>query len=373
MNKINYDEHWHFIKNIGFPQVKIHPSIDHFDFRKPGRRILVIGPMGSGKTEFSSRIWRDSMVLGKKSSVITEKTSSGIADRRNVFFVRAKLDSKRFREYPEDVLAYRGGYENCNDRIAVAENSFDLEKIIAQNPECGTWIIDETTFYDERIAYLVKKEAEEKGLIFIFPTLILNFRKDIFNTTAQLLLEISTDVVQLTAYCEHCDCMADSFYTYRYYNVDGVECPALYFDPLIVIGGDTEKIGPREPNYCTRCDEHHYLSGKEYTYMILKPLGQKACNGDPEPLMKELFTIKNDLKKSMLFDNFYKKYVDDLAGAELNMNALKVDFIAEKALIYLFSEHNLIPTNLLLDIVNKLELDLEYMRASLKEKNFSLD
>ena len=54
----------------------------------------------------------------------------------------------------------------------------------------------------------------------------------------------------------------------------GVECPALYFDPLIIIGGDTTKENGREPNYCTRCDDHHYLPGKEYSYFTLKPLGE---------------------------------------------------------------------------------------------------
>ena len=234
---INNNENWSFMKSLGFPQVKIHHSFDHFDFSKPGRRIIVIGPMGSGKTEYSSRVWRDSRVIGEKSQAVAEMTTTGKADRRNVFFIRSHLDTKRFPDYPEDALAYRGGYEKCGKRIAVINNSFDLEKHIASNPECGTWIIDEATFYDERLAYVIKRESEDRGLVFIFPTLILNFRKDIFNSTAQLLLENATDVFPLTAYCEHEDCMLDSFYTYRFYTINGNECPALYFDPLIVIGG----------------------------------------------------------------------------------------------------------------------------------------
>jgi len=222
-------------------------------------------------------------------------------------------------------------------------------------------------FYDERIAYVIKKESEEKGLVFIFPTLILNFRKDIFNSTARFLLEMSTDVFQLTAYCEHEECMADAFYTYRYYKIDNNECPALYFDPLIVIGGDREKTGSLEPNYCTRCDEHHYLPGKEYTYLILKPLGQKANSGDSAPLVQELSAIRDDVKKSLLFNHFYKKYIDEIEGSEINMNSLRVDFIAEKALMYLFAEQNLITENLLLDISGNLELDLSYMKSCLSD------
>ena len=112
---------------------------------------------------------------------------------------------------------------------------------------------------------------------------MLNFRREIFNTTARLLLDTATDVFPLTAYCEHPECLQDSFYTYRYYTVDGRECPALYFDPLLVIGGDREINDPREPNYCTRCDDHHYLPGKEYTFLFLKPLGEQASRGEPRP------------------------------------------------------------------------------------------
>ena len=179
---INSNENLNFMKSLGFPQIKIHHSFNHFDFSKPGRKIIVIGPMGSGKTEYSSRVWRDSLVIGKKSGIVAGRTTSGKADRRNVFFIRSFLDITRFPDYPEDALAYRGGYERCGNKTAVIKNSFDLEKHISENPDCGTWIIDEATFYDERLAYVIRKEADERGLVFIFPTLILNFRKDIFNS-----------------------------------------------------------------------------------------------------------------------------------------------------------------------------------------------
>ncbi|MBN2049620.1 MAG: thymidine kinase, partial [Spirochaetales bacterium] len=243
-----------FLKSLGFPEVRLHHALGHFDFSRPSRRILVIGPMGSGKTEYSARVWRDSRVALKKSAQVAAATSDHGADRRKVFFIRSLLDRQRFSDYPEDALAYRGGYERCGEHIACIRDSFELEKVLSRHGDVGTWIIDEASFYDERLAYVVRSESERRGLTFIFPTLILNFRRDIFNFTARFLLDTATDVFPLTAYCEHADCLKDSFYTYRYYLLDGKECPALYFDPLIIIGGDEEKEDPREPNYCTRCD-----------------------------------------------------------------------------------------------------------------------
>ena len=54
------------LKSLGFPDLRFHSAFNHFDFRRRGRRILVIGPMGSGKTEYSARVWRDSRLLRKK-------------------------------------------------------------------------------------------------------------------------------------------------------------------------------------------------------------------------------------------------------------------------------------------------------------------
>ena len=107
-----------FLLSLGFPGIKVHRSFDHFDFTKPGRRILVIGPMGSGKTEYSARVWRDSRVALKKSSVVAARTTTAGADRRIMHFVRFGIDKDRFNDYPDDALPYRGGYERCGDSIS---------------------------------------------------------------------------------------------------------------------------------------------------------------------------------------------------------------------------------------------------------------
>ena len=356
-----------FLKSFGFPDVKIHHPINHFDFTRGNRKILVIGPMGSGKTEFAARVFRDSKIVIKKSDKVKEVTSLNSADRRNVFFVRSKLDHKRFKQYPENAIVYRGGYEIAENRIASINDSFELEKLFEDYPEVGTWIIDETGFYDERIAYVIKNHSSKTGANFIFPMLILNFRKDIFNRTTQFIMEQATDVFPLTAYCEHPDCIRDSYYTYRYYNVNGVECPALYFDPLIIVGGDTVKSDPKFPNYSTRCEKHHYLPGKEYTFLILKPLGEMAYIGNIQPLLKELKAIKENINKSELYNHFLEKYVKREESNPIMMNALRVSCIAEKALIYLYSEENIISHGQLTWLAREINADMEYIEERLAE------
>lgn len=362
-----------FLLSLGFPSIRVHRSFDHFDFTKPGRRILVIGPMGSGKTEYSARVWRDSRVALKKSSAVAARTTTAGADRRIMHFVRFGIDKDRFADYPDDALPYRGGYERCGKSISAAVDSFGLETIVAEHPEAGTWILDEASFYDERVAYLIRNESDARGLVFILPTLVLNFRKEIFNQAARLLLENATDVFPLTAYCEHQDCIADSLYTYRYYLVDGKECPALYFDPLIIIGGDRLKDDPREPNYCTRCDEHHYLPGKEYTFFTLKPLGESASRGDIKPLLAELAAIAGDIERSRLHASLKRLYLDGPRPRPENLAALAVPCIAEKALCYLYAEQNLLSADQLRRIVSDLGLDRDYIRKRLSDNRRPLD
>jgi thymidine kinase len=356
-----------FLKSLGFPDVRVHHSFNHFDFTRPGRRILVIGSMGSGKTEFSARVWRDAEVALRKTGDAARRTATGAADLRVVFFIRSALDMQRFPHYPKDALPYRGGFVQCGKNIAEITDSFDLERVIEANPRAGTWVIDEAAFYEERLAYVVERASRSRGLTFIFPSLILNFRREIFNTTARLLLDTATDVFPLTAYCEHPECIADSFYTYRSYQVDGRECPALYFDPLIVIGGDREASDPREPNYSTRCDYHHQLPGKEYCFLILKPLGEQALKGDPVPLRREMEKLQGDVRGSRLHAHFRELYEEAGDRGEIMMNALRVPCIAEKALLFLFAEQNLLPRESFVGLARDLRLDTDYLHRRLSD------
>ncbi len=366
MASIDQPSNEDFLKSLGFPTLEVHQTFSHFDFTRPGRRVLLIGPMGSGKTEFAAKVWRDANIAKRKSNQVKAITSTGEVDRRNVFFIRSQIDGARFTDYPEDAMAYRSGYIQCGSNIARIRDSFDFEKVLEDNPTVGTYIIDEASFFDERLAYVVRNASLQKGIMFIFPTLILNFRRDIFNSTARLMLEIATDVIPLTAYCEHDDCLRDAFYTYRYYTVDGLECPALYFDPLIVVGGDSAKTGSESPNYASRCDEHHFLPGKEYTFFSLKPMAEDANKGSIRALRTEIENLKYHMKRSQLYKNLASRYKGD-PNEEVYMNSLKPDYIAEKALMYLFNEQNLVSEDMLVRIVNELNLNREYMERVLTD------
>lgn len=355
-----------FLKSLGFPTLTVHDTFQHFDFTLPGRRVLLIGPMGSGKTEYAARVWRDAQVARGKGDAVASSTSTGLRDRRNVFFIRTVIDGARFTDYPDDALAYRSGYVRCGENIARVRDSFDFEQVLKDNPTVGTFIIDEASFFDERLAYVARNWALSEGCMFVFPTLVLNFRREFFNSTARLMLDIATDVLPLTAYCEEKSCLSSAFYTYRYYLVDGKECPALYFDPLIVVGGDRVKEGGIEPNYASRCDKHHYLPGKEYTFFTLKPLGLDAGKGEPEGLIKELDALKNNVESSLLYESLSRRYDGD-PNCETYLNSLLPSYIAEKALAFLFSEQNLISEVLLRRIVDELELDKDYLGKTLKE------
>ena len=92
----NDEQTKNFLKSLGFPYLKIHHAINHYDFTKGDRKILIIGPMGSGKTEFSARIYRDSLIALKKSEKLRGLTMAGKADHRNIFYIRSKIDKKRF-------------------------------------------------------------------------------------------------------------------------------------------------------------------------------------------------------------------------------------------------------------------------------------
>jgi thymidine kinase len=133
------------------------------------------------------------------------------------------------------------------------------------------------------------------------------------------------------------------------------------------VGGDRLTDNPKLPNYSTRCDHHHYLPGKEYTFMILKPLAELAYGGNVKPLLEELKRLKNQIERSELYDHFNKKFIKSESPRPIMMNALKVSCIAEKALIYLFAEENIISAGQIQYLAREIKGDMGYINERLVE------
>jgi len=68
----------------------------------------------------------------------------------------------------------------------------------------------------------------------------------------------------------------------------------------------------------------------------------------------------------MLYQNFCERYKGK-QDEQIFFNALKPQNIAEKALIFLFCEQNLVPEELLLRLVSKLDLDTTYLSKVLAD------
>ncbi|UPA12433.1 thymidine kinase [Borrelia venezuelensis] len=344
-------------------------SISHFDFKANLNLMLIIGPMGSGKTEYAAKIYKDSLIIKNKSSKVLDPITKGRRNRANIFFIRNILDKKRFKDYPKNVIPYRGGGSDRIDGVDFAGDSFDVGQLIDDNPEYGTFIIDETCFYDERLVFILNKIALDSNVLFILPTLLYNFRKEIFNNTAKLLIEYSDKICRLGAYCEHVNCMDESFLTYRYYFYKGEEIAAPYFDPLLIVGGDEIVESAIYPNYATRCSRHHYLVGREYFFTILKPFALLYTQGDKKLFEREIMDLSSNVRNSN-FENSLLiesrgKY--DIAVLE---NLLGLPFLAERALITLSLECNILSKGALEELIDKFSLSKDYIQKVIVSKEY---
>ena len=85
-----------------------------------------------------------------------------------------------------------------------------------------------------------------------------------------------------------------------------------------------------------------------------------------EPLAGELRLLHEDIDNSELYRLLEKKYSESDTG-QVNMNALKVPCIAEKALVYLYAEVNLITEVQLRTFCENLRLDRTYIEKTLAD------
>ena len=101
--------------------------------------------------------------------------------------------------------------------------------------------------------------------------------------------------------------------------------------------------------------------------MILKPLGELAYGQNVKPLLKELNLLKHDIERSQLYNHFIGKFINAENPQPIMMNALKVSCIAERALMYLFSEENIISAGQMQSLAQEINADIGYINERLGE------
>jgi thymidine kinase len=101
--------------------------------------------------------------------------------------------------------------------------------------------------------------------------------------------------------------------------------------------------------------------------MILKPLGELAYGGNIKPLLKELNRLNHDIERSELHRHFINKFIEASSPEPIMMDALKVSCIAEKALIYLFAEENIISAEQMQYLAKEIKGDTTYINERLVE------
>ena len=101
--------------------------------------------------------------------------------------------------------------------------------------------------------------------------------------------------------------------------------------------------------------------------MTLKPLGELAYGGNIKPLLKELKLLNHDIERSELHHHFIDKFIKAPSPKPIMMDALKVSCIAEKALIYLFSEENIISAGQMEYLAKEIKGDTAYINERLVE------
>jgi len=320
--------------------------IKPFNFLEGNKIISIIGSMGTGKTEYCAKIYKDSLTLRDK-KITTENFIFKGYDKTRVFYLKNINDVDRFK-YPNNSISFRNNYvEIDKEDFAIVSKYKEIENIFKNNFIHGTFIIDETCFYDEKLISIIKKEAKKRQGIIICSSINLNFRREVFNNTMKLLLKNTDETILLETYCNYKNCISNASYSYRYYKIEDNFAPALYFDPLVIIDKGSEIF------YSSVCKDHHILPAKEYSHnQLLDILKNKQ-------LSQELYHIKNNIKNSILFKSIEKKYLS-LKDKELIFNSMNIKYLSERILNYLFFELNLINEEFFIKIVKDLDLNEEF-------------
>ena len=89
--------------------------------------------------------------------------------------------------------------------------------------------------------------------------------------------------------------------------------------------------------------------------------------------MAELNALNGNVEQSRLYQSLVSHYIDCEEPCPIQMNSLLVPCIAERALVYLYAEQNLLSTEQVRYIVKDLALDREYLSLRLSDNRRPLD
>ena len=94
----------------------------------------------------------------------------------------------------------------------------------------------------------------------------------------------------------------------------------------------------------------------------MKPLGEKAAAGDLAPLARELELLRGRVDRSELALHLVRR-----ESPPILLAALKVPCLAEKAIVFLYCEQNLLSQLQVLELVRTLGLDRAYLERRVRD------
>ncbi len=105
---------------------------------------------------------------------------------------------------------------------------------------------------------------------------------------------------------------------------------------------------------------HHYLVGKEYFFSFLKPFALLYSQGDKKFLENEIVALSTDVENSNFINSLDNEKACEFR-AEILRNIVELPFLAERALITLFSEYSILSKDNFKDLVFKFSLNKDYI------------
>ena len=92
-----------------------------------------------------------------------------------------------------------------------------------------------------------------------------------------------------------------------------------------------------------------------------------AARGNIAPLLAELNATAGNIHESRLYASLNSRYVECDEPCLVQMNSLLVPCIAERALVYLYAEQNLLSAEQLRFLIRELALDKDYLSRRLSD------